>query len=139
MEKCIRLGLISLLLACLIYCTIIAIAFPINPKKQYCGTVIKKFNEEVHIKHGSRTDLYLIVQFKGFQKAVNVDILTYGNSTINKNICFQLEEKVSNWFRLGQGIGFLVLLVIGSTVIILFVSFIFNGINGIKFWFSNKY
>lgn len=62
--------------------------------KQYCGTVIKKSDEEVTIKHGTRTELYLIVNFNGIGiKSINVETNTYFTKNKGDEVCFKLSDE----------------------------------------------
>jgi len=61
--------------------------------KQYCGKVVKKSDEEVTIKHGSRTDLYLIVEFDQIGlRSIEVEPNTYFTHNKGDRVCFGLNN-----------------------------------------------
>jgi hypothetical protein len=63
------------------------------PKYLDCGKVISKSNDEVIIKRGSKTNLYLNVQFKqsGFI-SVESNQTTYFSHNVGDNVCFYLNK-----------------------------------------------
>ncbi len=60
---------------------------------KYTGVVTYKSADEVSIKHGSRTDLYLGFKTKGKpQIAVSVDVNTYITKSVGDTITFNLDQ-----------------------------------------------
>lgn len=61
----------------------------------YCGTILKHSSDEVTIKHGVKTELYLLVRFDNLNitKAIEVSPTTYFNNKDGDNVCFTLEKQ----------------------------------------------
>jgi hypothetical protein len=70
----------------------------VHPTYKDCGIVRSKSADEVTIKHGTRTDLYLNVDFEkaGF-KCVDVSRETYFNSFKGQKVCFDLSLDMPWW------------------------------------------
>jgi hypothetical protein len=98
---------------------------PAHPTRPDCGKVISKSQDEVVIKYGTETKLYLNVQFdkEGF-KAVNVSPTTYFDTKNGKRVCFDLYLPVSDWYMLRLVFGILFLIVGGVIAIGFFVAFL---------------
>lgn len=59
-----------------------------------CGTVVSKFSDEVAMKHGTRTELILIVKWdsnvsKHRDGDVNVTPTTYQSTKVGQRVCFK--------------------------------------------------
>lgn len=54
-----------------------------------CGKIVSKSNDEITIKHGTRTELYLNIQFEkdGF-KSIEVEPTSYFKHKINDIVCY---------------------------------------------------
>lgn len=61
--------------------------------ERHCGIIISKSNDEVAIKHGSRTQLFLNIQFnkKGFE-SVEVEPTTYFKYKVGECICIDFHK-----------------------------------------------
>lgn len=99
-KRIIRILTATLILAFCVYCLGFFILNPLNPEYLDCGKVISKSSDEIAIKHGSRTELYLNVQFNktGF-KSVECTPTTYFGTKVGESVCFNLSEEVSPWFK----------------------------------------
>ena len=84
--------------------------------ERHCGTIISKSNDEVAIKHGSQTQLFLNIQFdkKGFE-SVEVDPTTYFKYKVGERIRIDFQENEAF-----IGIGF-----IASWLLIIVVAYFF--------------
>ena len=91
-----------------------------------CGKIISKSNDEVNIKHGSRTDLYLNIQFENRFESVLVDPTTYFGNEKGEYICFNFTNKMTFknfWNYLLFAITSFILFIVG---IVHFIIFIFD-------------
>ena len=63
-------------------------------EKTYCGIIAYKSSEEVPIKHGTSTELYLGIDFEEIgRKAIEVDVDTYFSSKKGDTVCFSLDKR----------------------------------------------
>jgi len=90
----------------LFYCCCVFLANIETPRYTDCGVVISKSNDEVAIKHGSRTELYLNVQFKktGF-KSVKVNPTTYFSTKNGDPVCYSFKIETSVQYQVSYIIG----------------------------------
>ncbi len=111
----------------LLYCVCFFIVYPLHPKYNDCGKIISKSNDEVAIKHGSRTELYLNIQFNktGF-KSIEVSPTTYFKHSIGATICFDLDKETSRWYTTSIFVGGLTSFMI-IVVLILYLIFYLTG------------
>ena len=58
-----------------------------------CGTVISRLSDEINIKHGTKTELYLNVQFdkSGF-RSIECTPTTYFSKKKGDDVCFKLKK-----------------------------------------------
>lgn len=72
----------------------------INSEMQHCGTVAYKSADEVQIKHGTTTELYLGVDFDDIgRKAINVSVDTYFSNKKGDRVCFTLDARTDGRFQ----------------------------------------
>lgn len=77
-----------------------------------CGTVTEDFTELQNIKHGTRTEYYLKVQYPTREKIENVTAETfYENHRVGSQVCFNRYEGVSLWL-VGVVFGDIILAII---------------------------
>ncbi len=109
----------------LLYCSYYAITHDIEPKYMDCGKVVSKSNDEVSIKHGVRTELYLNVQFEksGFY-SVEVSPTTYFLRKKGDRVCFKLPEPVSVWHGINHIIGVIVLIILSIIALVTFIGYL---------------
>jgi hypothetical protein len=109
----------------LLYCSYYAITHDVVPKYMDCGKVVSKSNDEVSIKHGVRTELYLNVQFEksGFY-SVEVSPTTYFLRKKGDRVCFKLPEPVSVWHKLNHLIGFTVLIILSIIALVMLIIYL---------------
>ncbi len=109
----------------LIYCSYHFLANEMMPKYLDCGNVISKSSDEVTIKHGVRTELYLNIQFNksGF-RSIGCTPTTYFSKKVGENVCFYLNKDVSIWYSINNLIGLVVLIILGVNIVGLFVSYL---------------
>lgn len=127
LKESIRLLLLTIIIGYLIYCTALFLIEGLFPKTRECGIVKSKFNEEVSIKHGTKTELYLIMQFKTYEKAINVDVLTYSKAKVNDTLCFNTDVKRSFFKELSSFIGLLITIMLIGMLLYLLIMFIATG------------
>lgn len=103
----------------LLYCVEHFIFTPIHPKYTDCGKIISKSNDEVAIKHGNRTELYLNIQFNksGF-KSIKVNPTTYFKNKVGETICFDLDIDISLWYFICNMLGLFVICMLALILIV---------------------
>lgn len=117
-----------------IYCVYFFLANPVRPTYNDCGEIMSKSSDEVAIKHGSRTELYLNIQFRksGF-KSMEVSPTTYFKHKVGEVICFDLREEKGESYFITSMIGAMILVVIGLIALFFFLGFLIdpfmNGYN----------
>lgn len=109
----------------LLYCAYFFIENPLHPKYLDCGKVISKSSEEVVIKYGTQTELFLNIQFEksGF-KSIKCEPTTYFGTKKGEKVCFNLSQEKSGWYTIKTGIGVLVcgvLILIGIVMLIIYL------------------
>lgn len=113
------------LLAYLIYCCIFFVSNPTRPTYLDCGTIVSKSSDEVVIKYGVRTDLYLNIEFEksGF-KSINCEPTTYFSKKVGEKEWFNLFKETSNWYNINMLVGLVTLTVVGIVLIILLLMYL---------------
>jgi hypothetical protein len=93
-----------------------------------CGMILSHSNDEVIIKNGTRTDLYLNIQFKksGF-RSINTDPTTYFKHKNGDNICFTIEKTRNTYERLLILSGLIIQLVIICCILYIFFNWLFTN------------
>lgn len=92
-----------------------------------CGKIITKSNDEVTIKHDTRTELYLNIQFEksGF-KSIKVSPTTYFKNNKNENICLYLDKKTEFLFILYLFIGGISWVILFFIILLEFLCWLFQ-------------
>jgi len=123
----IRVIIFSILGLYASYCSYLFLATPLHPTYLDCGVVKSKSNDEVVIKYGTSTELYLNVQFEkaGF-KSVKVSETTYFGNKVGEKVCFDLDIEVPLWVVIHQIIGVLILFCLSVVGFVLICVFLFN-------------
>ena len=67
-----------------------------NTEHEYTGVVLSKSTDEVQIKYGTRTDLYLLMQFENRARAIEVSPTTYLSSEVGDELTFKLDYEEMN-------------------------------------------
>lgn len=113
------------LLIYLIYCSYHVITNEIRPTYVDCGIVVSKSSDEVAIKYGTETELYLNVQFNksGF-RSIECDPTTYFSKKIGQDVCFNLSKDMSTWYEVNYLVGLCVLVVLGVTALVCFIIYL---------------
>ena len=129
MRKIIQIITIVILSIYGIYCAYFFIANPAHPTYLDCGTIRSKSNDEVVIKYGTKTELYLNVDFRetGF-KAVEVSPTTYFQHKVGDYVCFDLDRSTSGWYAMRFLSGAIILVVIVFGLIVWFIMYLTNVI-----------
>jgi hypothetical protein len=111
----------------LIHCIYITLTEKFVKKYDDCGIIKSKSNDEVVIKYGTRTELYLNVQFEktGF-KSVNVEPTTYFSKTVGQEVCFELNANESAATSIKWLIGIITLIIIGIGILMFFIDWLFE-------------
>lgn len=104
-----------------------------------CGKVIKKSQEEVSIRRGVRTELYLIVEFeKSGLKAQYVNPTTYFKFNKGDTVCFNIQEEVSDSHKAKMFFGFILFMVFCFVLVIFFVAYLVGEENIIINFFKQE-
>ncbi len=125
LKNIIRLIILIPLSIYFIYCSYHFITNETRPTYLDCGKVVSKSADEVVIKRGVMTELYLNVQFSksGF-RSIKCDPTTYFSKQIGNNVCFKLNEDVSVWYDINNLIGMLILLIFGIIILICLIFYL---------------
>jgi hypothetical protein len=92
-----------------------------------CGIIKSKGNDEVSIKHRTRTDLYLNVQFDktGF-KSILVEPTLYFYYKIGDRACFELHNEVNKQHVTIIVIGWVIMIILGIILLACLFTYIFT-------------
>lgn len=125
MKKIISIIILVPLAIYLIYCSYHFITNKINPTFLDCGKIVSKSSDEVAIKRGVRTELYLNIEFKksGF-KSIECEPTTYFSKKIGENVCFHLRQKTDTHYDLSNMIGCVVLVISGFILLVLLICYL---------------
>lgn len=65
-----------------------------HEEKLYCGTVVYRSSDEITIKYGTKTELYLGVEFEDGvgRHAIETDVDTYISKKVGDHVCFSLTK-----------------------------------------------
>lgn len=110
------------------YSVAISIDYLITEKTYMdCGLIVSRSTDEIVIKHGTRTDLYLNVQFdkSGF-RSIKVNPTTYFKYKKGERICFDLKKEISIKQMILITIGEMVIVLCLIVVIFLFFNWLFT-------------
>ena len=94
-RKILKYSLLLIISIYYLYSAYYVYTHPYFTYTKECGKIISKSNDEVSIKHGSRTDLYLNVQFDNRFESVLVDPTTYFGNHKGEEICFNFTDKMT--------------------------------------------
>lgn len=138
LKKAFSITIVAMLTIWFAGCFVAIIHNMIEEKERntYCGTITKLFSDEVSVKHGSRTDLYLIINFDNYgQKAVEVDVNTYAGKQVGQRVCFNLTNyymdivNINPWYvELSGIIGALGAIVLAVSILIKIGTWIYKQI-----------
>lgn len=100
------------------------LATPTNPKYKDCGPIVSKSNDEVTIRYGSRTKLYLNINFNktGF-RSIEVSPTTYFGNNVGQNVCFDLKENKSDFYKTNNMLGCILFVLIIIVIFLLIIGF----------------
>lgn len=106
----IRLIVLTPLVIYVLYCSYYFLTHEMNPQYLDCGIVQSKGSDEVAIKHGSKTDLYLNVQFEksGFQ-SINCEPSTYFQYKVGDRVCFNVNTETTTHHQLTMIFGAIII------------------------------
>lgn len=113
----------------ILLCIVSSIYFLLNINNTFykdCGIIISKSTDEIIIKHGTRTDLYLNIQFEksGF-KSVDCDPTLYFQKKKGDDICLKLKKKFSFSQEMFLIFGFVSTVGFGIYIIILLLKWLY--------------
>lgn len=125
MKNKIRIFCYTLIGLYVIYSIFFIITNPLRPKYKDCGEIISKSTDEVVIKHGTSTELYLNIKFNnsGF-KSIYVEPTTYFKHKKGDIICFNLQKEMSVCYDIIMFSGYIFTFVILITVLSFIVIFL---------------
>ena len=125
LRKTILYVIIALAAIYFSYCAYFFIANPVHPRYVDCGKVVSKSADEVSIKYGTETKLYLNIQFEetGF-KSVECDPTTYFEFKKDEIVCFNLHQETNAWYSIRTLSGVVFLGACGLAAAVLFFRFL---------------
>jgi hypothetical protein len=129
LRNAVRVITLLPLAAYLLCCCFHAMLNDMNPTYLDCGKVVSKSNDEVAIKHGVRTELYLNIQFEksGFQ-SIECNPTTYFSKEVGDHACFHLPNPTSFWYKLNSLVGAVTLFIGGAIFLFVFIGYLLpNG------------
>lgn len=99
-----------------------AVDYNINGSITDCGMVVSRSNDEVPIKHGTLTKLYLNVQFDsvGF-RSILCEPTTYFSKGVGDTVCFEVEpfpEKRNCLYAIGMTSICLLSLILATSILV---------------------
>lgn len=99
----------------------------------YCGTIRSTDTKETAVKHGSQTDLYVLVDFDGIgERAIETTPTTYYTAVPGNRICFSLSnEQIYGRNEIGMfDIIWMSISTLGDLILFfLLIDFIIRSIN----------
>lgn len=127
LKNILRIILGSAVAIFLTYCSIIFVTQPDTIRNSDCGKIQSKSSDEVAIKHGTQTELYLNIQFEkaGF-KAINVNTTDYFHYQKGDKVCFDLAEKNQVFHRLTWMMGGLNIVIAILIILGVFLNYLFT-------------
>jgi hypothetical protein len=126
-KKTIRTMVLVFVTTYLGYCVFHFLSNDVHPTYVDCGKVISKSADEIVIKYGTKSELYLNIQFDktGF-KSIECDPTTYFSKKVGERVCFNLHKQTNTFYEMNGLIGFITLLGLASLLLFLFVAYLFN-------------
>lgn len=118
----------------LLYCFCHFVLTKSHPIYLDCGKIVSKSSDEVAIKSGSRTKLYLNVQFEksGF-RSIECNPTTYFSKNVGERSCFYLDKNMGEKYHLNNFIGMFVAMILLILAFMLLVNYIAPD----SFWTHN--
>ena len=97
----------------------------LRPEYLDCGKVVSKSNDEVAIKYGVKTELYLNIQFEksGF-RSIECNPTTYFSKKVNERVCFYLDEKTTALHKILFISGGITLAIVGIIVLVFLIMYL---------------
>lgn len=122
-KNIVRVVILAPVLVYLLYCVYHFLSTEFKPAFLDCGVIVSKATDEIAIKNGSKTELYLNVQFEksGF-KSIDCEPTTYFKYKKGDNVCFNIEKDMGKWYNINNSVG-LIVLVILTIMLVLFLLF----------------
>ena len=124
-KNIIRLIILLLLSIYSLYSVYYFISNDIKPTYIDCGIVKSKSYDDIIIKYGTKTELYLNIQFKktGF-KSIKCSPTVYFSKNIGDNICLELNKDTTFQHKIISISGLLILSILGSILIGIIIWYI---------------
>lgn len=128
---CLRIAILSIIGAGFIIFSAISMKYfietPLHLKESQTGTVISKSQDEVTIKYGTQTELYLNIQFDklGF-KSIEVEPTTYFGSNVGERVTFRLTKEKTNLEHIKFLWGFVITAIVIITLIVISIRWLFD-------------
>lgn len=120
-----------LVLSYLVYsaiCVILVGGFTkLNPTYKDCGIVLSKSLDEIAIKHGTKTQLYLNIKFEksGFM-SMECSPTEYFSTSVGHRKCYDLPAQQSGFYLITKLVGCLVIYFVLSFAVIFFIIYLFK-------------
>lgn len=124
-KNLIRIVILVPLAIYLMYCSYHFITHKVNPTYLDCGKIVSKSSDEVAIKYGVITELYLNIEFKksGF-KSIECEPSTYFKKHIGEDVCFNLRQNTPTSYDINNMIGCCFLVIISIVLFMMLISYL---------------
>ncbi len=126
-KNTLRIAVLAFFIYCGAYVVSIGGCKKLSPKYTDCGVVVSKSQDEVAIKHGTRTQLYLNIQFdkSGF-KSQEVEPTEYFSSKVGQRKCYDLDGEQTGFDAIVKLIGCVVIFVFCAFCFVAFVAYLIH-------------
>lgn len=123
-KKILQIITLTLLTIYLSFCVFYFIKNDLQPTYLDCGKIVSKSTDEITIKYGVKTELYLNVQFNnsGF-RSVECEPTTYFLKKKGDNVCFYLSKKVNNLHIINYFTGMITMFLIYCFLLVAFIYY----------------
>ncbi len=123
-KKVLRYGVITMSTLFVLYCIyrFVQNDFQVRKQEKHCGKIVSKSNDEIAIKYGSSTRLFLNVNFGDVFRSVEVEPTTYFKFEVGESICINETIETDLYISL----GFLFLMIVIILPICCFIIWLFD-------------
>ncbi len=126
-KNVIKIILAITLFCYLCYCVTYFTQHSLIENYQDCGIIRSKSTDEIAIKHGTHTELYLNIEFRknGF-RSMSVSPTTYFKHNRGESVCFDFQNRHSISHDIKWLVGLLTIIISIIILLVLFFKWLFN-------------
>ena len=108
-----------------LYSIYFSLSNTVHPVYEDCGIIVSKSTDEVAIKRGVSTELYLNINFhkSGF-RSIEVGPTTYFKYKVGQSVCFDLDKSVSTTYKILMLSGLVSICILALIAVIAFFFYI---------------